>query len=231
MALGEDNEPSLKAPCPLTVAVCLADAPPRPLGAAPVSLLGSRSPLSEATISPQTSACCWKGGPRGQRAAGPGRPRPRHRTLRARHPGRAQRNKALPCPPGGGATPFSPHRLHPEAPRELERGAFQDEPSGGECEAQGTGHWDSEVGRKGCGGRDSRFSGWQGRLCPRVTLLHSNLLPQHLASKKTRILLSFPACSSSARPHPPGTPTPPSAPREAELAGPARAAAHRLRAG
>lgn len=153
------------------------------------------------------------------------------RTLRARHPGRAQRNKALPCPPGGGATPFSPHRLHPEAPRELERGAFQDEPSGGECEAQGTGHWDSEVGRKGCGGRDSRFSGWQGRLCPRVTLLHSNLLPQHLASKKTRILLSFPACSSSARPHPPGTPTPPSAPREAELAGPARAAAHRLRAG
>lgn len=47
-------------------------------------------------------------------------------------------------------------------------------------------------------GRGSLVCGWQERPCSRATLVPSDLLPQHLASKKTDIHLSFPACASFA---------------------------------
>ncbi|XP_047380031.1 calcium/calmodulin-dependent protein kinase II inhibitor 1 isoform X1 [Sciurus carolinensis] len=129
--------------------------------------------------------CCWKGGPRGQSRAGPGRPRRREKPPRAGHPGQARRHEALPSPAGGGAA-SSPS----SCPRPRGRGspasrgtvggsrAFRayavDAGPGGEVLAAE--QWKSEVGRK-CGRGQGR-----GRLCQCVAPVPSDLLPRPLAS-------------------------------------------------
>lgn len=66
---------SARAPCPLGGAVCLADAPPGPLGLPqfPSWDRGARSSAHKPQSLPRAQGCCWKGGPRGPRAAGPRR--------------------------------------------------------------------------------------------------------------------------------------------------------------
>lgn len=108
-------------PCPLGVTICSADAPPGPLGLSqsPFWDLGARSSAPKPQSLPRAHDCCWKGGPRRQRAAGPGRPRQRQRTdaksraSRAGEPGVIRRSlllreAGLPSPPLDSPPPRGP---------------------------------------------------------------------------------------------------------------------------
>lgn len=231
LALSEDNETSSRTLPPWSYHL-LGRCASQASGAAPASLpgLGARSSAQKLQSLPRAYDCCWKGGPRGQRAAGPGRPR---WTPRVGHPGRARRNRALPSPPGGGAARLPAIRLHCLAPREPESRAGREQGLPGQTEwgresvrPKGQGLESLKWGASAGGGaRGSPVGVRPGRSCPKGTRCPPTFAPASGLQGDQQSSVLPCVCVVGPLPTPaPGTPNPhPRSPRESEpVEGPVR---------